>query len=242
MQPTQYKHPLNNQTATCSKQRCNEKPCEKNHLDLQGLFHDCFLAEFATRLQGDACEPLYTPADNNQGLSTIFYREDYFSSALHEIAHWCIAGEQRRKQIDYGYWYVEDGRDAVEQANFESVEVKPQAIEWAFSIACDIPFSVSIDNLSADIHKDAVSLEQEKQAFTTAVYLQLKQYIANGFPKRAATYLHKLHAYYSFAPHTLEQTLEQALVQASVQAVKYANKPAGNIRENHTRKPYEKTI
>ena len=43
---------------------------------------------------------------------------------------------------------AKDGRDEEQQKAFEQVEVKPQAIEWAFSIACDFKFNFSLDNLN----------------------------------------------------------------------------------------------
>ncbi len=42
-------------------------------------------------------------------------RTDFFASALHEISHWCVAGKARREQVDFGYWYCPDGRDAMTQ-------------------------------------------------------------------------------------------------------------------------------
>ncbi len=34
---------------------------------------------------------------------------------------------------DLGYWYAPDGRIEEQQALFEQVEIKPQAIEWLFA-------------------------------------------------------------------------------------------------------------
>lgn len=116
----------------------------------------------------------------------IFFNRDYFASALHEIAHWCIAGEQRRAQVDYGYWYAPDGRDTQQQRAFEQVEVKPQALEWAFSLACNASFSVSNDNLSLSEH--------DSTAFKNAVTKQLMIYEEHGFPKRAHRFLSILQA------------------------------------------------
>lgn len=116
--------------------------------DLIQLFEHCFFAEFNTRLQGGADEPFYQPATANEPALVIFTR-DYFASALHEVAHWCVAGDTRRALPDYGYWYAPDGRSAAQQLAFEKVEVKPQALEWIFSVACGFPFRVSADNLAA---------------------------------------------------------------------------------------------
>ena len=86
---------------------------------LEFVFNQCFAATEHTQLRGGAEEPLYQPASGAGGMHLLFYREDYFASALHEIAHWCIAGSARRRMVDFGYWYAPDGRDAQQQAAFE---------------------------------------------------------------------------------------------------------------------------
>jgi len=123
------------------------------------LFDQLFGDRLNTRLLGGASEPIYIPA----GLSTaeaglspveiyhrLYFRHDYLSSALHESAHWCIAGAQRREQLDFGYWYSPDGRSVEQQQLFEQAEVRPQALEWMFSVACGQRFRVSADNLASD--------------------------------------------------------------------------------------------
>lgn len=96
-----------------------------------------------------ADEPEYLPATHNQP-ARIMFAHGYFASALHEISHWCIAGEQRRTLPDLGYWYAPDGRTAEQQALFEQVEIKPQALEWLFTTACQRKFQVSLDNLNGE--------------------------------------------------------------------------------------------
>ncbi|MFN3714258.1 MAG: elongation factor P hydroxylase [Alcanivoracaceae bacterium] len=117
--------------------------------DLEHLFNTCFLASQGTRLVGGAAEPFYAPATPDHP-ATIFYTRDYFRSALHEIAHWCVAGRARRRLPDFGYWYAADGRDADQQARFQQVETRPQAFELLFCAAVGHPFRVSLDNLSGD--------------------------------------------------------------------------------------------
>lgn len=134
-------------------------------------------------MKGDA-EPEYLPANERCAFHQVIFAHGYFSSALHEIAHWCIAGSARRLLPDYGYWYAPDGRDAQQQRAFEQVEVLPQAIEWAFCMACRYPFSISIDNL----HGDA----GEADEFTAAVADQLAQLLTQGFPQRAQIFIDKL--------------------------------------------------
>ena len=108
------------------------------------VFDDTVGRRHATRLQGGAAEPLYQPGDCE---SVIFFREDYISSALHEVAHWCIAGADRRAQSDYGYWYRAN-RNEPEQRSFERAEARPQALEWIMSEAAGTSFRVSCDSFS----------------------------------------------------------------------------------------------
>lgn len=138
-----------------------EHHCE----NLIHLFDECFLSQWNTRLIGGAPEPIYLPADAHSSRHRVHFTRDYFASALHEVAHWCIAGDRRRSMVDYGYWYAPDGRDAAQQSAFEQVEVKPQALEWIFSEACGARFRVSADNLSAGVGASATFAENiAKQA------------------------------------------------------------------------------
>jgi len=118
---------------------------------LVNLFDALFYASHHTRLIAGADEPIYLPAQKGSGpdYHRLCFREDYFSSALHEIAHWCLAGQHRRQLEDFGYWYQPDGRNAEQQQRFEAAEIKPQALEWMFSVACGQSFQLSVDNLSS---------------------------------------------------------------------------------------------
>nr|WP_168710930.1 elongation factor P hydroxylase [Ningiella ruwaisensis] len=128
----------------------------------------------------------------------LFSRFDYASSALHEIAHWCIAGSERRKKIDYGYWYAPDGRDTVQQHQFEKVEVKPQALEAAFASACGLRFRVSVDNLSLNDDER----ETLVQRFSKSVEAQLEEYAKTGFPERAQIFINALNEYVTKTSNT----------------------------------------
>lgn len=158
--------------------------------DLVELFNREFLNDCQTRLVSGGEEPLYQPANkNNQNdCHTIIFTRDYFASGLHEVAHWCIAGETRRQQIDYGYWYAPDGRNSEQQQLFESVEVKPQAIEWIFSTAANSPFRVSADNLSGDA--------SASESFKNNIFQQVMTYCQNGLPPRAARFARQLANFY----------------------------------------------
>lgn len=156
--------------------------------DLVALFDGCFRRSHNTHLLGGAKEPVYLPACELYECHRVFFTEDYFASALHEVAHWCIAGDQRRRRVDYGYWYAPDGRDAMQQAAFEQVEVKPQALEWLFSEACGAPFCVSADNLNERL---GASL-----GFRSAIVEQALQYCHGDLPARPQRFLCALAEYY----------------------------------------------
>jgi len=143
---------------------------------LKSTFESLFAESENTLLEFGAEEPFYQAAKPD-GKAVIFSRDDYFSSALHEIAHWCVAGKERRKLDDFGYWYRPEGRTQEEQVEFERVEVKPQAIEWALSLATEQSFHFSADNLTQGI--DA------SDSFKQNVTEQLKDYLTNGLPGRA---------------------------------------------------------
>ncbi len=163
------------------------------------LFNAIFSAENTRLVRGEG-EPIYMPADATNPYHRIEFAHGYFSSALHEIAHWCIAGRARRKLVDYGYWYCPDGRNAEQQTEFEKVEVKPQALEWAFSVACGRRFGVSTDNLNG--------IEPDRFAFAQQVKKQLANYLQDGFPLRAQRFIKALQHYYQTPPLTLENCLE----------------------------------
>ena len=136
------------------------------------------LLNHGTRLVGGFAEPFYKAAAG-QALAEVQFTRDYERSALHELAHWCIAGEARRRKDDYGYWYKPDGRTDEQQARFFAVEVKPQALEKHFCHALNVPFDVSVDNLG-NTGVDGID------EFKTDVDRQFSRYAATGLPARAA--------------------------------------------------------
>ncbi len=140
-----------------------------------------------TLVRGDF-EPEYFPATETEA-ARIEFAHGFFNSALHEISHWSIAGEQRRLLPDLGYWYAPDSRTAEQQALFEQVEIKPQAIEWLFSKAFGRKFRVSLDNLTGDGGNGAT--------FKDHVYAQLQQYFTGEakLPRDAAHFIDCICAY-----------------------------------------------
>ena len=164
--------------------------------ELIALFDNTFADTFNTRLIRGEDEPIYLPADIDTPYHRIVFAHGFFSSALHEIAHWCIAGEKRRLLEDYGYWYCPDGRDESQQKAFEQVEIKPQAVEWALTLSAGRRFRVSTDNLNG--------AEPDREGFTEAVYAQLCQYAETGFPPRAMTLMKALQLHFNTAPVNAE--------------------------------------
>jgi elongation factor P hydroxylase len=114
------------------------------------IFNHSFCSAENVILKGGFEEPFYLAATKNTKAEIQFTR-DYVSSALHELAHWCVAGKKRRQSDDYGYWYVPDGRDADQQTRFFEVEVLPQAYEFYLSLACKVEFKLSLDNVNGDV-------------------------------------------------------------------------------------------
>lgn len=145
---------------------------DANHLIT--IFNHLFKDTENTILVGGAEEPLYLPGNPHQ----VIFTRDYFQSALHEIAHWCIAGSERRQLLDYGYWYYPEGRSVDQQLLFEKAEVKPQALECIFSMAAESRFVVSQDNFTTPGAYDS-------SRFPVMVEKQVQDYLANGLPERA---------------------------------------------------------
>ena len=139
--------------------------------------NNCVLQRYATRLSGGHAEPFYrAPLDDNP--AEVQFTLDHERSALHELGHWCIAGDARRLLDDYGYWYEPDGRTDEQQRLFYQVEIRPQAIEKHFCKALDIHFEVSTDNL-VNHPRDGTD------AFSARVHEQYLKYLSDGFPQRA---------------------------------------------------------
>ncbi|MDO6526789.1 elongation factor P hydroxylase [Motilimonas sp. 1_MG-2023] len=163
-----------------------------HYQDLIAIFEQCFLVHENTQLVAGEGEPIYLPADEKHAHHRIIFAHGFFASALHEISHWCIAGKKRRLLVDFGYWYEPDGRNEQQQAAFEQVEIKPQAVEWALAVSCGFDFSVSCDNLSG--------IEIDRLGFQHRVYDQVLIYLEQGFPARAQLLINALGEFYGVAP------------------------------------------
>lgn len=156
---------------------------EVEHVDWLILhFNHWFSHHNVTLVKGDF-EPEYFPATSEEP-AKIQFAHGFFNSALHEISHWSISGEQRRLLADLGYWYAPDGRSAEQQALFEQVEIKPQAIEWLYATAFGRKFRVSLDNLTGD--------GGNGKLFKNNVFDQVQRYFSGQakLPHDAARFIH----------------------------------------------------
>ncbi len=156
------------------------------------LFNDLFREHYRTVLVRGGDEPEYVPEAGEHQPAQVIFAHGYYASALHEISHWCIAGEHRRTLLDYGYWYCPDGRDKEQQTAFEQVEVKPQALEWLFSVAAGFRFHISVDNLSGIGAVDEAGFRRNVRA-------QANRYLKEGLPARADQFLRTLKTFYGTA-------------------------------------------
>ncbi len=146
--------------------------------DIESCFNHTFASTYQTELKGGADEPLYLPSKAGTGTHMIYYREDFASSALHEIAHWLIAGEERRKLMDYGYHY-DQKRDRRTQREFEELEARPQALEWILSEASGVSFRVSCDNFEVKT--------EELDSFRQRVKQEVLNWLSGDMPVRTRT-------------------------------------------------------
>jgi len=101
----------------------------------------------ALKIIGGAGEPFYeAPSDGPE--AKLYFRSNYPRSLLHEMSHYCLAGNRRRKMDDFGYWYSPCGRSSEEQYQFELVEARPQGLEKAMCEIVGLDFLPSLDDFS----------------------------------------------------------------------------------------------
>jgi hypothetical protein len=153
--------------------------------DIISCFNRLFSRSHNVELVGGASEPLYLPP-TAQGPALIAFSHDYVNSALHEVAHWCIAGARRRRRRDYGYWYQPPPRDETQQQAFAAVEARVQALEAVFAQAAGLDFRVSID--------DVENLTTFEPDFSRLVAREVERWRRSGLPERARVFCQALAA------------------------------------------------
>ncbi|MDW6001499.1 elongation factor P hydroxylase [Vibrio mangrovi] len=166
---------------------------DHQYQDLINIFNCTFSGRYNTRLVSGDDEPIYLPAGGPVSYHRIIFAHGFYASALHEIAHWCVAGPERRLLEDFGYWYEPDGRTREVQAAFELVEVRPQAYEWILSVSAGFPFSVSCDNLNGDFEPDRLQ-------FMEKVHREVMQILREGLPERVGLLAEELRIFYQTEP------------------------------------------
>ncbi len=159
------------------------------YTDLIDIFNRTFYEDFNTRLELGGDEPIYLPADQEKDYHRIVFARGYYASAMHEIAHWMVAGPERRLKEDFGYWYEPDGRTEAVQAEFERVELRPQAYEWILSKSAGFPFTVSCDNLHGDFEPDRLS-------FMSTVHKEVLEILESGLSPRMRSLSDALRHFY----------------------------------------------
>ena len=148
--------------------------------EIAGCFNVGLGRQHRVRLVGGACEPEYLP-ENDSRWAVLRYSHDFARSALHELAHWCIAGRARRKRVDFGYRYQPPPRTQLQHESFVRVEIPVQALELLLCTSCHVPFRVSVDDVA-----DALNRERD---FADAVADYAQRYIHSGLPPRGAQLL-----------------------------------------------------
>lgn len=111
-------------------------------------------------IQGGAEEPFYEAAKEGEK-AVLYFRDNYPRSLLHELSHFCLAGDRRRKLDDFGYWYFPCGRSSEEQLLFEQVEARPQGLEKVMCEVIGIPFSPSLDDFSGNPPSESFGINLE---------------------------------------------------------------------------------
>ncbi|MFT6924490.1 MAG: elongation factor P hydroxylase [Psychromonas sp.] len=193
-------------------------PVSFNYQDLITVFNHTFSEPYNTVLIAGEDEPVYLPADSQNSQHRIIFAHGFYASALHELAHWLVAGEQRRLLIDFGYWYEPDGRDALQQAEFEKVEITPQAIEWALAASCGFKFDVSVDNLSG--------ISIDRLGFKHKVHEKVMHYLQNGFSERTLLLINACRDFYHrpvLSPQLFDYQEMSALGPADINVLEALN-------------------
>ncbi len=167
---------------------------------IETAFARCFARDYNTQLIGGAVEPLYQPASATQP-ARLLYREDFPASALHEVAHWCVAGDARRQLEDFGYHYIAGPRTPDQQDAFFALELWAQSLEKQFAQAAGLDFIPSADNLLAD----SAGFGQAIDAYES----RLLEWLASPAGSRARRFIQSLKRSFSTGRETLRSEVDQ---------------------------------
>lgn len=171
--------------------------------DLIQIFNQLFQDSENTLLVRGDDEPIYLPDSMTGNKHQVIFAHGFYASAMHEIAHWCVAGAERRLLEDYGYWYEPDGRSEEQQRLFEKVEIVPQAMEKCFCLAAGFKFRVSVDNLNGS--------PGDTSGFTHNVDVKAQEYLDQGLPDRAQRFFDALAKFYGTGVVTAKSLQDRKL-------------------------------
>ena len=144
-----------------------------SHFEVAAVFN-CTFSDHGVVMHGGYREPMYIPGTDAAELR---YTLDHTASALHEAAHWCIAGRRRRRYTDYGYFYEPPPRSGMDRARFEGVEIEAQSVEVLFAAAAGSQFQPSGDDVGAPLFLE--------EAFGHRILERARERRQVGLPKRA---------------------------------------------------------
>ena len=143
---------------------------------IAATFNRLFGPSHRVTMVGGGAEPLYEPETPAHPARVVF-TYDYPASALHEAAHWCIAGAARRRLRDYGYSYAPGPRESIARSVFFASECDVQAVEALLAEACDVRFVISADDFAAP--------QAELDDFERRVRERIEHRRVHGLPRRA---------------------------------------------------------
>lgn len=156
--------------------------------ELATVFNMTFNESEQTILMATDDEPCYLPKDEQYPFNRIYYTKDSYTSLMHEVAHWCRAGKERRQLPDYGYWYQAEDRSPEAQQLYVASESKTQALEWIFCVAAGVCIQIIPENQPYSFKP---SLE-----FRKSIYMAVLHYLQKGLSDRPERFKQALLNYY----------------------------------------------
>lgn len=156
--------------------------------ELAALFNMVFEGSEQTVLIATDDEPHYLPKGDDRLDYRIFYTRDSYTSLMHEVAHWCRAGVDRRQLPDYGYWYQAGNRLPPAQQLYVQSESKTQALEWIFCVAAGLRLQIIPEN-------QPHSFEPSPE-FKRSIYDAALNYLRRGLSDRSERFKQTLLSHY----------------------------------------------
>ena len=144
-----------------------------SHSEVAAVFN-CTFSDHSVVMHGGYREPMYIPG---MDVAEIRYTLGHTASALHEAAHWCIAGRRRRRNTDYGYFYEPPPRSGMHRVRFEDVEIEAQSVEVLLAEAAGSQFQPSADDVDVPLFL--------LEAFSSRILERARERRQVGLPKRA---------------------------------------------------------